>query len=154
MVKYNQVTWYSKLIALALFVALPFLGFWAGMKYQEAISVDSAPSTTTATSSANTNSATVKLNIDNDQIKIKVLYQNGLYNYTGSVTTPDPCYEVSTKSQILESYPEMVKINITTTKPASNQLCAQVISSKPFSGQFKASSAAQIQVLLNGSTVK
>ena len=36
-IAWNKVTWYSKFIALALFVALPFLGFWLGMKYGETI---------------------------------------------------------------------------------------------------------------------
>jgi hypothetical protein len=34
-IKWNKVTWYSKAIALALFVALPFLGFWLGANYGE-----------------------------------------------------------------------------------------------------------------------
>jgi hypothetical protein len=32
-IEYNKVTWYSKILALILFVALPFAGFWLGMKY-------------------------------------------------------------------------------------------------------------------------
>jgi len=35
-VQWTSVTWYSKLIALVLFVALPFLGFWLGVRYGEA----------------------------------------------------------------------------------------------------------------------
>lgn len=31
----NKVTWYSKVLALALFVALPFAGFWFGVRYGE-----------------------------------------------------------------------------------------------------------------------
>lgn len=34
---WGQVTWYSKLIALVLFIALPFLGFWYGMQYGELV---------------------------------------------------------------------------------------------------------------------
>jgi hypothetical protein len=34
-IAWNKVTWYSKLIALVLFVALPFIGFWLGVKYGE-----------------------------------------------------------------------------------------------------------------------
>jgi len=42
-IEWNKVTWYSKLVALALFVALPFVGFWCGIKYGEVkqYSVDS-----------------------------------------------------------------------------------------------------------------
>ena len=32
-VEWNKVTWYSKILALALFVALPFAGFWYGIQY-------------------------------------------------------------------------------------------------------------------------
>ena len=32
-IQWNKVTWYSKLIALALFVALPFIGFYYGAQY-------------------------------------------------------------------------------------------------------------------------
>ena len=34
-IEYNKVTWYSKLLALILFVALPFIGFWLGVQYVE-----------------------------------------------------------------------------------------------------------------------
>jgi hypothetical protein len=33
MIEWNKVTWYSKLAALALFVLLPFIGFFYGTKY-------------------------------------------------------------------------------------------------------------------------
>lgn len=33
-IEWQKVTWYSKLLALALFVALPFMGFYLGMKYE------------------------------------------------------------------------------------------------------------------------
>jgi hypothetical protein len=32
-VEWNKVTWYSKLAALVIFIALPFLGFWFGVRY-------------------------------------------------------------------------------------------------------------------------
>lgn len=32
---YNKVTWYSKLLALIIFIAMPFIGFYLGVKYQE-----------------------------------------------------------------------------------------------------------------------
>ena len=34
---WNKVTWYSKILALALFVALPFIGFYYGTKYGETV---------------------------------------------------------------------------------------------------------------------
>jgi hypothetical protein len=51
-IEWNKVTWYSKLIALALFVALPFIGFYYGAQYGKiAASVGQAP-TITATAAA------------------------------------------------------------------------------------------------------
>ena len=35
-IEWNKVTWYSKILALALFVALPFAAFWLGVRYGEA----------------------------------------------------------------------------------------------------------------------
>ncbi len=32
-IQWNKITWYSKVLALALFVALPFIGFYFGDKY-------------------------------------------------------------------------------------------------------------------------
>ncbi len=34
-IEWNKVTWYSKLLALALFVALPFIGFYYGVQYNK-----------------------------------------------------------------------------------------------------------------------
>jgi hypothetical protein len=42
-IEWGKVTWYSKTIALVLFVALPFIGFWYGTQYGEMVSL---PSTT------------------------------------------------------------------------------------------------------------
>jgi hypothetical protein len=36
-IEWNKVTWYSKFLALALFVALPFIGFYYGMQYGKTI---------------------------------------------------------------------------------------------------------------------
>jgi hypothetical protein len=36
-IKWNKVTWYSKLIALIIFVGLPFVGFYYGTQYGETI---------------------------------------------------------------------------------------------------------------------
>ena len=36
-IAWNKVTWYSKLLAAVLFIALPFLGFWAGVRYEQTL---------------------------------------------------------------------------------------------------------------------
>jgi hypothetical protein len=44
-IQWNKVTWYSKLIALVLFVALPFIGFYYGTQYGKTIALIGQPST-------------------------------------------------------------------------------------------------------------
>ncbi len=51
-VQWNTVTWYSKLIALILFVALPFIGFWYGMQYGELVAPINNLSVAATTSTA------------------------------------------------------------------------------------------------------
>lgn len=51
-IEWNKVTWYSKLLALALFVALPFIGFYYGMKFGETVASINQTSIAVATSTA------------------------------------------------------------------------------------------------------
>jgi hypothetical protein len=53
-IAWNKVTWYSKSIALVLFVALPFIGFWYGTKYGELIAPLTAPALIEATTTTTT----------------------------------------------------------------------------------------------------
>src|ERR1044072_2461483 len=54
-IQWNKVTWYSKLLALILFVALPFTGFYLGIKYESLTSsVGVIAPHTTASSTAST----------------------------------------------------------------------------------------------------
>lgn len=48
-VEWNKVTWYSKIIALILFVALPFIGFYYGTKYGETLQLIASVASSTAT---------------------------------------------------------------------------------------------------------
>ena len=61
-IQWNKVTWYSKFFALALFVALPFIGFYYGMQYGKIVgTIGQAPvptaSTATTPESADTSAA-------------------------------------------------------------------------------------------------
>lgn len=62
-IEYTKVTWYSKLLALILFIGLPFLGFYLGSKYEklvvaaepsQIVTAGTTSSQTTSSSSANT----------------------------------------------------------------------------------------------------
>lgn len=66
-IEWNKVTWYSKFIALALFVALPFIGFYYGTQYGKTIAmIGQTPIPTGATSTVSggndTNTATAYYN--------------------------------------------------------------------------------------------
>ena len=50
-IEWSKITWYSKILALALFVLLPFAGFYLGTWYQKEIT-PTVVDKTTATSSA------------------------------------------------------------------------------------------------------
>jgi hypothetical protein len=53
-IQFNKVTWYSKMAALTLFVALPFIGFFLGAKYQNfKTAVQNSPKTNAPMDSAN-----------------------------------------------------------------------------------------------------
>ncbi len=46
-IEWNKITWYSKFLALALFVALPFIGFYYGVQYGKIVAtIGQAPTTT------------------------------------------------------------------------------------------------------------
>jgi hypothetical protein len=53
-IQWNKVTWYSKLIALILFVALPFIGFYYGAQYGKIIGTINQQSPLVAQEGGNT----------------------------------------------------------------------------------------------------
>ena len=38
--EWHKVTWYSKMLALGLFIILPFIGFYFGVQYQKILELD------------------------------------------------------------------------------------------------------------------
>lgn len=86
---------------------------------------------------------------DLDQsINIAFSHHDGAYYYSGMIQKPTPCDTVSSDYVIRESYPEQVDLNFTIQ--SSDQICAQVISDEPVSGQIPVSEKAKIQVYING----
>jgi len=78
--KVNSVTWYSKLLAIILFITLPFFGFYLGMKYQEATAIKE----NTVTNN-NLNGARILKEIKTDELTIKVVHKDGIISYGGTV---------------------------------------------------------------------
>jgi len=156
--EFDKVTWYSKLAALILFISLPFLGFWAGMKYQRAVSPNTTIDQSTATnSSKKSNSSTnvhtkTEIVLKTDQVDFVGTYRDGVWKYSGIVRLPDSCTTLTHDAVVRESFPEQVSIDITTKKGA--QACAQVITPKTFSGELKVSQNATISLTLDGKIIK
>ena len=165
--KFKEVTWYSKLAAAILFVLLPFLGFYAGMRYQEAFfqgvnndgAIVSIPANKDATSSAKNkdnddlDQRTLVKKINNEKLSISVVLDDGSLRYSGAVVVPTPCHEVKADAIVAESFPEQVQIRLTTRNPDPIKACAQVVTNKEFSGEAKVSSEAQVSVYLDGEKI-
>jgi hypothetical protein len=155
------VTWYSKVLALILFIALPFIGFYAGMWYQKNISPQKSTVTTNGSSTATDSASTAgwKTVVDSEKITVQTKYENGQLRYKGTVQVPTACYKLKDETTVLESSPEQVQIRISAgqTKsdtPGSIGVCAQVITDLEFSGQVQVSKDAVVTVFLDGEQVK
>lgn len=147
--KFNEVTWYSKLLALVLLIALPFIGFYAGTWYQKQVS----PTTTTSVTNG-TKTDGSKTVVDSEKVSLKTSFKNGVLNYSGSVSLPTPCHELDVQITVAESFPEQVQIRIKIQDPKEGMICAQVITEKEFSGKLEVSENASISVYLNSELVK
>jgi len=56
-IEWNKVTWYSKFIALVLFVALPFIGFYYGTQYGKTVALIGQTPTITAAATSTVTTA-------------------------------------------------------------------------------------------------
>lgn len=147
--KFRTVTWYSKILALILFIALPFTGFYAGMKFQEATN---PPTANTVTDSDKTTSE--KTIVENSLITVKTSHSEGFLTYKGTLQLPTPCHEINDETLIVESSPEQVHIRLNIKQLETGTICAQVITNEKFSGKVEASPQAEITVWLDGGKVE
>lgn len=158
--RFNSVTWYSKLAALLLFVALPFAGFYAGMRYQEATSSPTTDAVVDSDKNNNNGSDnTWGTLVSSDKLTVETKYEGGKLKYKGTVQTPTPCHTLKDETMVLESFPEQVQIRLTIgymkpNKPNNIGVCAQIITEKEFSGEVQASSQAVVSVYLDGKLVE
>lgn len=165
-IEWNQVTWYSKLAALGLLVALPFAGFYAGVSWQKAITpagiVNNPPVATNSAatkppiSSQSSTQTKAKTQITTNRMSITAVFENGVLKYSGTVELPNPCYEIIDQTQVTRTDPQVVNISLKTQiKPSlAKSACAQMIVEQPFSGAVMADANATINVYLNDQLVK
>lgn len=149
--KFNQVTWYSKLGALLLIIILPVVGFYLGMVYTQGLSDSTTGSVSVIDKTKDTDTKTV---VNSEKISLKTSFKNGKLEYSGSVQLPSPCHKLDIQTTIAESYPEQVYISLEIIDPDPGMLCATVIEEKEFSGKLNVSANASISVSLNGEKVK
>lgn len=147
--KFTQVTWYSKLLALILLVALPFIGFYAGVWYQKQVSPVTISSVTSGTKTGSSKSV-----VSSDKVSLKTSFKNGVLNYSGNVLLPTPCHELDVQTTVAESFPEQVQIRIKIQDPKVGMICAQVFTEKEFSGELQVSENASVSVYLNDEIVE
>lgn len=149
--KVNSVTWYSKLLAIILFIALPFFGFYLGMKYQEATSTKNGSVVT------NNNLGGVKTlkKVETDELTINVVYKDGIISYSGTVRLPTPCYILKDETKVLESSPEQIQIRLSILPPPPNAgVCIQTLTNIEFSGELQASEQAEVSIWLNNKKIE
>lgn len=79
-------------------------------------------------------------------------FQDSLHTLSGVVVVPTPCHQVTVSDVLIaESYPEQIRISLEVT--SGSDICAQVITEKPFAVSFNASKEATITFLVNSQTV-
>ena len=138
---FNRETWYSKSIAIFLFIAFPVAAFYLGAKYQKSI-VYKVKSTIASSSVPVKSKFTFEKN-----------YENNLLKYAGTVEVPSPCHDIRQETKIMESFPEQVRIDLSIDNPTPGNVCAKQITLKEFSGEIKVSESATVSVYLNGEKV-
>jgi hypothetical protein len=163
--KLNQVTWYSSLLAIVLFVVFVVGAFLAGRElgyalgYADGSEQDaSAPSESPIEESPspalppNDGSAAGpdggRVVSDKDEwLSLTALYQgNNAWTYVLKGTKPTPCHEVAVSSVVRESFPEQVGVQYRFVSPPADTACIQVIAEVDVSGEFSAGDQAVISL--------
>ena len=80
-------------------------------------------------------------------------YEDNLLKYQGTVEVPSPCHDIRQETKIMESFPEQVRIDLSIENPTPDNVCAQRITQKDFSGEVKVSESASVSVFLDGKKV-
>lgn len=86
-----------------------------------------------------------------ERIVVTHEFANGTHHYIGSVTLPTPCHELRAEATVAESFPEQIRIMLTTVPPAPETVCAQVLTRTSFDLGASASEGARLAgVTLDG----
>lgn len=78
-------------------------------------------------------------------------YEAGTHTWSGSVMLPNPCVHLNNPDvSVAESYPEQVRITLTSTPQTKGEVCAAVVTENTFTATFTASQEATVSVTLDG----
>lgn len=75
--------------------------------------------------------------------------QNSTWEYTVTGELPTPCHNAVADALVAESYPEQVTIQVAIVEPETDTMCAQVIQTFEYTGEFSASEKAAISLRVN-----
>jgi hypothetical protein len=165
-IQWNKVTWYSKLIALVLFVALPFIGFYYGMQYGkiiETIAQTPVATSTAGTPSGSTNAVAAYYNdpaewqndANNTAGGFSISYPldfDTQDNYSAAPSTdwrlnasaPGVAYFTLTVPRAFEPQTNFVDATLTVGASANNAAVADCLAADPNDGPATATSTATI----------
>lgn len=125
----------KKTVLITTLVAIVLLGS-AYLIYSNFIKQDSAPKEDTPTS----------YTFEEENFTLYTEYvADSEWEYTVTGTVPTPCHDVNINTQVMESFPEQVVVNVTViTDP--EDVCIQVIQDINKTGTFQASEEAKISL--------
>lgn len=134
------------------------------MWYQKNIAPSASTVTPNGTNNA-TNSASKNGNwktiVSNDKIIVKTRYEGRKLIYSGTVPLPSPCHKIDhtlgfiTAEMGADVSPSEGTLQIKILEPEGEQMCAQVITNKSFSGEVIIGSPFEkIIVFLDGEKVE
>lgn len=82
-------------------------------------------------------------------INAKHQYKNGKHIYAGIINLPIPCHSVDVKAVSTEAG----KYTLEFTTKTTGEICAQVITPRPFKVEFAAAKNIKVDAMLNGKAI-
>jgi len=86
--------------------------------------------------------------------KFYIDYTEGNVAYDITIVKPTPCYSLSIRQDVMESYPAQIRFDITVKGPEEDEMCAQVLTPETLSGSIAVGhKPGLISVYINGKEV-
>lgn len=109
-----------------------------------------SPSTPAATDTAQTPAATQDSYVQ--MVNVKHQYKNGHHTYVGEIDVPTPCNTLA--SSYSKDANSTTGYTLVFTTTSTSQICAQVVTSKPFKLSFDAVKDIVLSGTLNGKKLR